>query len=60
MEWTFKWPEVPGYGWCFGNRNREAELHLVKVRQIANGVYQRTFSLQGRRCLWNVDCGYVA
>lgn len=40
--WTKEWPTCPGYywfyGWCFGDRDRAAKHHYVKVRKIANGV----------------------
>lgn len=41
-EWYTAWPTEPGYywfaGWPFRFRDREPELHFVKVRKISNGI----------------------
>ena len=42
MEWTLKWPEVPGYYWFYGwkawMRDTEPKLMIVQVHQGNNCV----------------------
>ena len=57
-KWHNEWPTELGwywfYGWCWSDRNHDAELHLVRVRKVSNGVMRTT----NGHFLWEAEGGF--
>lgn len=61
MDWTRKWPIIPGiywfFGWCWKQDRGQAKSHLVQVRKVVNGCMYVTnghfiYKAEGADGLW--------
>lgn len=61
MNWTNQWPTEPGeywfYGWCWGSRARDPQMHFVRASRTGPPEHPGLVVVTDGHFLWQSEGG---